>query len=877
MTSKHSVQPCPFLFTIGLLILLHFFAPIRLNGQVRKDPEITIQASSISIEDILDEISRQANVDFSYNSRLIDVEEELAFSVDKASLKETLDLLCEKISVRYAIIDGQVIFNKAKKKEIFVSLSGFLSDLASGESLIGSMVGIKEIGRGAFTNEFGFYSLAVKPGTYTVVYAHVGYEKTTKKIEVIGNTKLDLALPQRSYNLPEVVIEPLLKDIFNKKLLGELELAPSQLQGMPELAGESGLVNGLQSLPGIKTHSDGSAFFYSRGGERDQNVIIIDDAPIYNPSHLFGFYSMFIPDFAKNVKVYKSDMPAMVGDRLSSIVSIRTKDGNLNDVKLSGAINPFVFRLSLESPIVKQKSSMFLTFRRSTFEWLYRRNNPETDLNFLDVQLKLNHKINDKNRLYMTTIWGSDVLQNRNPNGTRTGVLWVNIAASLRWNHIFTPKLFSNTTIYTGNYGNRLFLTPNYWTSGLSMVGIKSDFTHYASQNFESRFGFDFQAYTFDPGTVSLDSSIAILPSLQTNYTRKNVVYYQSQWDFHERLRLNAGLRLLNWGSRGPATYYTFDEAYEVEDTITVGAGVFNSYVDLDPRLSLQVQLSRSSQLKLSFGRYHQYLHQVSNSTSPFTSLEVWLPATPNVRPQASRQWSLSYLTYLADKKLEISAALYHKFLTNQIDYEPHAITYLNPLIEGELRFGTTRSYGLELLIKKDFGRLNGWIGYTYSRVFRQTNGLNENRPYRAFQDRPHDFSMLMHYQMRKRLLLSVYWTSYSGSTFSSPTGFFEFNNQSVPIYGERNNDRLPAYHRMDVSLQWNLNRYEDNPFQHRLTFSINNLLGHQNIHAIKFNRIPGPGRSPVVQTNVWSEEALRTSQVLLVPFLPSITYRFSL
>ncbi|MEM7370575.1 MAG: TonB-dependent receptor [Bacteroidota bacterium] len=876
MTPKHSFRS--YLLHTGLFWILCCFSHLSLHSQVSgPSPSISIQSSSIEVGQVLAEISRQAGVDFSYNSKLIDPDKRISFSVEQASLKETLDQLSKILRLRYTIIDGQVIFNALKKKDRWVNITGFLSDLASGESLIGSMVGLKELARGAFTNEFGYYSISVKPGRYTLVYAHIGYERVEKLIEIGSDIQADVALPPKSYNMPEVVIEPALKDIMNKKMLGELELNPDQLRGMPEFAGEAGLVNGLQSLPGIKTHSDGSAFFYSRGGERDQNVIIIDDAPIYNPSHLFGFYSMYIPDFAKNVKVYKSDMPAMVGDRLSSIVSIRTKDGNLNNVKLSGAINPFVYRLSLESPIVKKKSSLFMTFRRSNFEWVYRRSFPELDLNFMDIQLKLNHKINDKNRLYMTTIWGSDVLQDRSSENSRTGILWINVAASLRWNHIFGPKLFSNTTLYTGNYVNRLFLTPNYWVSGLGMGGLKSDFTHYATPSFQSRFGFDFQGYSFDPGSVSIDSAIAILPSIQPNYSRKNVVYYQARWDVRKKIRINAGVRLLNWGSRGPATYYTFDDQYEVEDTVSVGDGVFNEYVNLDPRLSVQYQLSPSSQLKLSFGRYHQYLHQVSNSTSPFTTLEVWLPATPNVQPQSSRQWSLSYLTFLPDQKLEISAAAYYKTLSNQIDYEPHAITYLNPLIEGELRFGETKSYGIEFLLKKDFGRLNGWMGYTYSRVFRQTEGLNEGRRYRAFQDRPHDFSMLIHYQIRKRLLLSTYWTSYSGSTFSSPTGFLRFNDQSVPIYGERNNDRLPAYHRMDVSLQWKLNRYDTNPFQHNLTFSINNFLAHQNIHAIKFNRIPGANASPVVQANVLSEEALRTSQVALVRFLPSITYRFTL
>lgn len=864
----------------SLFLLLVFLNVGFLYGQNPVDsPTISIQRSAIKVGDLLKEITRQSGVDFSFNSQLIDREKKIAFSIKNTSLEDALKQLCEKLGLKYLMIEGQIVLTadkSAKKKEQTISLSGFLSDKSSGEILIGAAVAVSGTTMGTYTNEFGYYSLSLQPGTYTVKYGHIGYEKQERQIVLNTRQQRDIALPTKSYQLPAVVINPSLEDILSKNQLGEMELSPDELKNRPEFLGESGLVKGLQSLPGIKTQSDGTAFFYTRGGERDQNLIIIDDAPIYNPSHLFGIYSMVIPDFAKSIKVYKSDMPAMVGDRLSSIVSIRTKDGNLNKFQFSGAISPFINRFSFETPIIKKRSSILATFRRSNFEWLYKRRNPEADIHFTDFHFKWNFKINDKNKLFFTTIWGADFFQNVDAETKeRTGINWANLAATFRWNHIFSPKLFSNTTLYTGNYAYRLSIPPNYWKSDLGMLGLKSDFTHYTNPKFTGKFGLDLQGYFNTPGSLSLDTTISILPEVTPNYARKTVLYYEGQWKIRPKIQLNAGLRMISWTNLGPQTYYTFDDAYEVNDTIQAVEGVYNRYINIDPRISLQFQLGNTSQVKLSYGNYHQYLQLISNSVSPFTSLEVWLPANPNIKPQAARQWSLSFLTHLQQAKMEISAAAYHKTLQNQIDYEAHATTHLNPLVEGELRFGTAEAYGIEFLLKKDFKKLNGTLGYTYSRAFRQIDGINNDEIYPALQDRPHDFSLSLNYQWTPRLLCAAYWTSFSGATFTSPTGFFNFNGQNIPIYGARNNDRLPTYHRLDIALKFLLNKREDFPYQHNLTFSVYNALGHKNVSLVRFNRIPDGDFSFVVKSNVLSEVQPQPSQVLLGRFLPSLTYKF--
>ena len=866
--------------SIYIFLLQLFF--VDLHGQDKLlDTQITIQESEITVGKVLEIITAQTQFNFSYNSRIIDLEDRISLFVRNASIEEVLIKLGEQINIDYTIIDDQIILNRTqntlKRPASFFTLSGFIKDEATGESLIGATVAIEGTIKGAVTNEFGYYVLELEQGKHALSYSYVGYESQKIEIQLSKDEQQNATLKSVSIELPNVVVGRPLKHILAEKHIGQNNFPVETLKNMPKFGGESSLIKSLQALPGIQMHSDGSAFMFARGGERDQNLIIIDDAPIYNPAHLFGFYSIVVPDFAKDVKVYKSDIPTNLGDRLSSIISIRTKDGNLNDFELRGSVDPLLYQFSIETPVSKEKGSIFASLRRSNFEWLYRRDAPDLDLSFADVNFKWNHRFNENNRLFFTTIISGDRFNNNNSiDGSENwGIGWGNFAATLRWNHIFGPKLFSNTTIYTGNYGYRLSLESNFWQSSLGTLSLKSDFTHYPTPNFKSKFGIELQAYFIDPGSFAIDSSIAILPKVETDYTRKSVLYYQGELDLSEKLKFNAGLRVINWANVGPATYFQFDQQYTVSDTISVGQETYNNYFNIDPRLSLMYQFSNTSSVKLSYGLYHQYLQLISNSIAPFTSLEVWLPSGPNIQPQSAQQMAISYLNYFEKAGLEISAAAYYKKLDNQIDYKDHAEILLNPLLEGELRFGTIDAYGLELFLKRELGRLNGWLSYTYSRVFRKTRDLNEGKVYPAFQDRPHELSLLLNYQLSKRFLLSTYWTSFSGSTFSSPTGFYRYNDQTVPVYAEKNNDRLPAYHRFDFGLKYRLNKVLKQQFQHSLTLSMYNTLAHKNVIAVNFNKIASEGLRPVIKSNLLSQDALNASQLFLIRSLPSLTYQF--
>jgi len=866
----------------NFLPLLILFLVLSILPAFSQSPEatITIQKSRISVQGVLKEITRQSGMQFSYNPRTVDVRLRISFSVSNASLEEALEELASKTPIEYSIVENQIVLNRRfeaekpieEKEPDLYTISGFISDQSSGESLIGATVYARGTAVGATTNAFGFYSLRLPKGNYVLEFSYLGFTPEVTDVHLVKNEKKDVGLRNEPILLPDVIVEIPMSSLLEKKQLGKLELKPNDLGNMPEFGGESGLIKGLQALPGVQNHSDGSAFFYVRGGEKDQNMIIIDDAPVYNPAHLFGFYSMVIPDFTRDIKMYKNDIPVNLGDRLSSIIDVRTKDGNLNKLELSGAFSPLLSRLSLEGPMFKKKSSFFVSLRQSNFQWLYRRTLPNLDLGFGDFNFKWNLRINDNNRLFLTLVYGQDAL-----SVSGAGMHWSNAAMTLRWNHIFGPKLFSNTILYSGNYQYKLSSIADVWNSGIGSLSIKTDFTCFNSAKLTTRFGAEIQGYYFNPGQFQIKSLSTLFPSIEQDNSRHHVAYFNADYRFAEKWRMNLGARGSAWSNFGPAEYYTFDENHELLDTVAKGPGIYNTYWTLDPRASLQFSPDSASSLKLSYGTYRQFIQLISNSDSPFSSFEVWLPASPNIKPQMAHQAALGYVRYLPKQGLELSAEVFYKKMSNQIDYEPHPETLLNPLIEGELRFGEMKSYGLELLLKKDLGRLNGWISYTYSRTLRKTREVNAGREYPAFQDRPHEFSLMLNYNISRRVLFSGYLTRYTGSPFSSPTGFYTFNDTTVPIYGEKNNDRLPNYRRLDIAFKFILNKRPENRYQHSLTFSIYNVFSHPNIVAVNFNKILENDVTPVVRANALGEQALVATQTDLIRFLPSLTYKFKL
>lgn len=867
-------------------LLLYFtvvvlFLGKGLHGQdLTLDQEITVQFSESPLSEVLSFISQWSGYQFSYNSQVIDPSQQITLNLEKVPLSKVLDSLSTIIHIKYKIVKGQIIlktsFADQRKIERY-TISGFIRDDETGETLPGATVLADISGQGTISNSYGFYSLSLPEGKHELSFTFVGFSRQSQAITLTENLKLDLELIFDSKNLGEVTIETNEElETIQKSQMSRIKVNPKSLNTMPEFAGEVGLIKSMQSLPGIKTHSDGSAFFFVRGGNKDQNLILIDEAPVYNPAHLFGYYSVIIPDVAKDISIYKGDLPIDKGDRLSSIIDVQTKEGNLRKFELNGVLNPLIYRFSVEGPIKKDKCSFYTSFRRSNFSWIYKRAAPNSELFLYDINAKLNWKINKNNRIYYSFFYGNDNFTTTNSNETG-GIRWFNFTSTLRWNHIFNSRLFSNLTFYTSRYHYALFTGGIEWNSGIDNVSLNYDLTWYPHPDYTIKAGINQTGHNFNPGNIKDSENNPFVPHVAKSQANKTVFYARAEHRPWEKFSYSFGLRLPIWNTKGPTTVYSFDTNYQVMDTLLYsGDDVIETFANLDPRISLTYQVTPSASVKFSYGIYHQYMHLISNSISPFSSFEIWLPSSANIQPQRSRQLALGFFKYFKKLNLELTSELYYKKLDHQIEYESHANLLLNPLIEGELRFGQGRAYGFEFFLRKTRGRFTGWVSYTYSRTLKQIDDLNNGAEFPAYYDRPHDISFYFSYHLSKKVNLSANWVYYTGSAFSTPIGFYQYNGYTVPQYAEKNNDRLPDYHRLDLALAWRLNKLE-NKYQHSLTFALYNVYNRHNPVSINFNKIEAETDTYVVPENLFGNKEILTTQKFLLGAMPSITYRFKI
>ena len=861
-----------------LLLILKFVLVFSQDTLLNK--QISLDVEYVSLDHVLTEITKQSGVNFSYYNKSIQSDRTLSLNIKNESLKQVLDKITSDLKLEYKVVKQQIILKPSRKKEGQVqqfTISGYLRDKESGETLPGATVLADNSGLGTITNAYGFYSLTLPEGEHQLTFTFVGFKEQTKIIQLTENLKINLSLMFNSQLLGEVTIETNEQiEQIEKSQMSRIKVNPKSLSTMPEFAGEVGLIKSLQSLPGIKTHSDGSAFFFVRGGNKDQNLILIDEAPIYNPAHLFGYYSVIIPDVAKEINIYKGDFPIEKGDRLSSVIDVQTKDGNLNKFEFNGVLSPYMYRFSAEGPIAKQKSSFYTSFRHSNFRWLYRRAAPENDLYLFDLNAKLNWRINQNNRLYFSFFYGADNFTNSNVNDPG-GIKWYNFTTTLRWNHVFNSRLFSNATMYGSRYEYSLLTTGTQWNSSIGNISLKYNLTWYSKPDLTFKFGFSQTGQDFNPGNLSNAENNPFVPQIAKSQGNKFVLYVNGEQNLTERFSYKIGLRMPVWSSSGPTTIYQFDSDYNVTDTLVYpGKESIKTFVNLDPRVSLKYKLGQTASLKFSYGIYHQYIHLISNSISPFTSFELWLPSGPNIKPQRADQVALGLFKLFQKANLELTSEVYYKMMYNQIDYESHANLLLNPLIEGELRFGTGRSYGFEFMLRKTKGRFTGCISYTYSRILKEIEGVNNGNEFPAFYDRPNDFSLFLSYHLTKKLNLSANWVYYTGSAFSTPISYYSYNGYTVPLYGDKNNDRLPDYHRLDLALAWMINK-PGNKYQHSFTFAIYNFYNRHNPVSINFNKIESPDGSYEVPQNLYGSDQILTTQKYLAGIMPSITYKFKI
>jgi len=855
------------------------------------------------LREILDEIEIQSGLSFSYNSRLFDDEELESIHVEGKALEEVLTELFRDRKVGFELLERQIVLKRSRRLKVELeaavlsegdektpvqfTISGYVKDSRTGEVLIGATISIPGGVEGTISNNYGFYSLTLREAVEELICSYVGYGHMSIPLNNGEDQTLHFAMDKEVARLSEVTIYSNDQtNIVRTSRSSEERINPESVRKMPALFGEKDVIKSLAAIPGIKFFGDGSTIFFVRGGARDQNMITIDEAPVYNPTHLLGFFSTIVPDAIKDVKIYKGDFPAIYGGRLSSLIDIHTKDGNMNHLGVDGSLGLLSSRLSLEGPIWKEHISFFISGRRSYItKPIQSFNERINDLHFSDFHFKLNYHINANNRIFFSMYRGVDNFEQKVNQEASSGINWQNSTTTFRWNHLYSDRLFSNLTLLGSRYDyylNTHIEQNDYWNSHIDNLSLKYDFTYYARPSYTLRFGLLAASHFHNPGNYyrggeEFDPGL----DLSVKHTREYVVYASNQFIFNEKLSFRAGLRLTVWNNIGPATEYEIvpsaggDFDRETLDIQEHPAGkVYNSYFSPDPRLSLIYQPGSSHVFKFSYSRTSQFQYLITNSISPFTSLEVWLPAGPNVLPQVAHQLTLGYTHRFPVPGLRFDIEAYYKRMNHLIDYRDHARMLMNPLVEYELRFGHGNAYGLETILHKEIGRVKGWISYTLSRALYQVEEINGGKTYPSYSDRPHDFSLYLSWEIRPRISLSANFIYMTGVPFTTPTGFYYHDNHQVPIYAERNNDRLPDYHRMDIALNWLLSKAE-RKYQHELIFSAYNLYNRKNPVALHFNKIADENGNYVVPYDYYTDPELVSTHFYLYGIVPSISYHF--
>lgn len=750
------------------------------------------------------------------------------------------------------------------------TISGTIKDDANGEKLIDVVVQVAEQKNiGTTSNEYGFYSLSLKEGDYTLVYTYLGYKTIIEKISLKGNVTKNISLEEKGNELNEVVVSALAKnDNITSTSMGVERLNMAQIKDIPVLFGERDILKTLQLLPGVKSSGDGSSGFYVRGGAADQNLILLDEATVYNASHLLGFFSTFNSDALKDVTLYKGNMPAQFGGRLASVMDVRMNDGNNKNYEVSGGLGLIASRLMVQGPIVKNKGSFLISGRRTYADmFLKLSNNPDqrnNKLYFYDLNLKANYTLGEKDRVYLSGYFGKDVIG----VGKLFGIDWGNATGTLRWNHVFNSKLFSNTSLIYSNYNYNIGLTVDKndikIISKIADWNLKQEFQFYPNPKNTVKFGFNSIYHDIVPGEIRASSSSGVNNfSVSKRYGWENAAFINNDWKASPHFSMAYGLRLSAYTVLGPGKYYNFNPAGEPIDTMNYDKGDFvKTFVNLEPRLSASYILNDANSFKASYARNTQHMHLLSNTTST-SPTDRWIPNSNIIKPEIADQVSIGYYHNFKQDKYECSFETYYKAMQNQVDYKDGAEINVNELVESQLLFGKGRAYGAEFSVKKKEGKVTGWISYTLARTERQINGINNNEWYAARQDQTHNLAVVGIYHLSKKWTVSGTFVYNTGNAVTFPTGKYpDANGRAIFVYSERNGYRMPAYHRLDLGATWKLR--DKKHYTSEIAFSVYNAYGRENAYIINFREDPNnPNLTQAVQYSLFR-------------FVPSVTWNFN-
>lgn len=764
------------------------------------------------------------------------------------------------------------------------TVSGNVKDATSGEDLIGATIRVKNMPQyAAITNVFGFYSLTLPAGDYVLEYASISFAKQEASVSLTENITKNIELEPSAevLNTVEVTGEKQDENVKSAEM-GVDKIQVKDLDAIPVLFGEKDVMKTMQLLPGVKSAGEGNTGFYVRGGAADQNLVLLDGAPVYNASHMLGFFSVFNSDALKDVKLYKGGAPAQFGGRLSSVMDIKMKEGNMKNYSVSGGLGLISSKLTFEGPIVRDQGSFIISGRRTyadVFLPLFKGKSEalaESILYFYDLNAKANYKFGDKDRVFISGYFGRDKFG----YADQFGFDWGNTTGTVRWNHIYNEKLFGNTAFTYSNYNYKLNFGSNDQTyqigSQIQDFNLSEDFNYYLNSNNTLSFGGNIIHHTFMPGDLETGSDVDfVLNDLENRYSLESALYLSNEQKVSKRITMIYGLRYSNFTQIGPGDVYSYDVDGNVIDTTTYSnLEKVASYNGLSPRWSMSYLLNEKSSIKASYARTYQYLHLLSNSTSSLPT-DVWVPSSNNVKPQIADQGAIGYFRNFKNNTYEFSAEAYYKYMTNVIDYKDGAEVTLNPTVEGDLLFGIGRAYGIEFLMKKKQGKFTGWVSYTLSRTEKKFTELNSNNWFPAKQDRTHDASIVLIYNITDRLAVSGTWVYYTGNAVTFPSGKYEIEGETIYYYSERNEYRMPDYHRMDLGITLKNPKFKTitdpstgeekqvpKKFESSWNFSVYNVYGRENAYSISFEENEVTGQTEAVQ-------------LALFKVIPSITYNF--
>ena len=738
------------------------------------------------------------------------------------------------------------------------TISGSVKDKASGESIIRASVVVSGQHIGVTTNDYGYYSLTLPDGKYTLIISSAGRQTQTVDIELKENMQLSTQLSEQA-ELQNVVVTaqgPRGRSIRGTQM-GVEHITTNEIKNVPVLFGEKDVMKTLQLLPGVKSVAEGNSGLSVRGGATDQNLILLDEAPVYNASHLLGFFSTFNSDAIKDVTLYKGDMPAQYGGRLSSVVDVRMNEGNNQDFHVTGGIGLISAKIEAEGPIEKDKSSFLFTARRTYADMFLKLSGDSTknknSLYFYDLNGKLNFTLGSKDKLYVSGYFGRDELSSADV----FGINWGNATATVRWNHTFGPRLFSNTSLIYSDYNYKMRFSNSgsdfSVRSELQDLNLKEEFQYYLNPRNTVRFGFNTIHHTMIPGVLDAGNDKSVNDTTwQKRYGVENAAWLSNDWKVSDRVNLTYGARLEVFSAVGKGDFVDVLPNGQVTDTIHNGSGqVLKTYVNPEFRFAASYQLGAGSSIKASYVDNTQNMHLISSGSAGLPT-DRWVLSNNMIKPERSHQVSLGYYRNFRDDKYELTVETYYKALENQIDYRDGANVQSNGTIETELLYGKGRAYGVEWLLRKKQGRLTGWVGYTLSKSEKKIDGINNDQWYNAFQDRTHDISVVGMYKLNRRWGLSADWVYNTGNAVSFPSGKYKSDGRTVYYYGERNGYRMPAYHRLDLSATVQLKQTKR--FSSELAFGVYNAYARNNAFIITFrDNKTDPDKTEAVQTTLFS------------------------